>query len=147
MAIHTNTTNTAKKSNDDPIPRPLSLYAHVPFCTSPCFYCACTRIITRDTMKAALYLERLYREIELQNDLVPEQELLDLSAVARCYGLPTSPDFARAGLVLSTTVVLIAVSTWVVIRSLPGSSRLAKSGIFLLDRTDREIAIGLMPVL
>lgn len=54
-------------------------------------------------------------------------------------GLPTSPDFARAGLVLSTTVVLIAVSTWVVIRSLPGSSRLAKSGIFLLDRTDREI--------
>jgi membrane-bound serine protease (ClpP class) len=54
-------------------------------------------------------------------------------------GLPTSPDFARAGLVLSTTVVLIAVSAWVVIRSLPGSSRLARSGIFLLDRTDREI--------
>jgi membrane-bound serine protease (ClpP class) len=54
-------------------------------------------------------------------------------------GLPTSPDFARAALVLSTTVVLIAVTAWVMIRSLPTLVRLAKSGIFLLDRTDREI--------
>jgi len=53
--------------------------------------------------------------------------------------LPTSADFTRAGLVLSTTVLLIAVSAWVMIRSLPGSSRLAKSGIFLLQRTDRSI--------
>lgn len=67
----------AKKSNDDPIPRPLSLYAHVPFCTSPCFYCACTRIITRDTMKAALYLERLYREIELQAELFDRDRVVE----------------------------------------------------------------------
>ncbi|MGD2044723.1 MAG: NfeD family protein [Gemmatimonadota bacterium] len=53
--------------------------------------------------------------------------------------LPTSADFTRAGLVLSTTVVLIAVSAWAMIRTLPGSSRLAKSGIFLLQRTDRAI--------
>ncbi|HEX6928605.1 MAG TPA: oxygen-independent coproporphyrinogen III oxidase [Gammaproteobacteria bacterium] len=52
-------------SNDDPIPRSLSLYVHIPFCTSPCFYCACTRIITRDPLKASLYLDRLYREIEM----------------------------------------------------------------------------------
>ncbi len=51
--------------------------------------------------------------------------------------LPTSPDFTRAGLVLSTTVMLIAVTTWAMIRSLPRSSRLAKSGIFLLERTER----------
>ncbi len=44
---------------------PLSIYAHIPFCTSPCFYCACTRIITRDPLKAALYLEHLYREIDM----------------------------------------------------------------------------------
>jgi membrane-bound serine protease (ClpP class) len=54
-------------------------------------------------------------------------------------GLPTAPDFARAGMVLSTTVLLVAISAWVMIRTLPGSSRLAKSGIFLLDRTDRAI--------
>jgi membrane-bound serine protease (ClpP class) len=53
--------------------------------------------------------------------------------------LPTSADFTRAGLVLSTTVLLIVVTAWVMIRSLPGSSRLAKSGIFLLQRTDRAI--------
>ena len=54
-------------------------------------------------------------------------------------GLPTSMDFTRAGMVLTTTILLIAVSAWVVVRSLPGSSRLAKSGIFLLERTDRAL--------
>ncbi|HEX7916899.1 oxygen-independent coproporphyrinogen III oxidase, partial [Rudaea sp.] len=55
----------ARASNEDPIPRRLSLYVHVPFCTSPCFYCGCTRVITRDRSKADVYLARLYREIEL----------------------------------------------------------------------------------
>ena len=45
--------------------RHLSLYVHVPFCTSPCFYCGCTRIITRDRRKSIPYLEHLRREIEL----------------------------------------------------------------------------------
>jgi membrane-bound serine protease (ClpP class) len=53
--------------------------------------------------------------------------------------LPTTADFTRAGLVLSTTVLLIAVTAWVMIRSLPTSSRFAKSGLFLLQRTDRSI--------
>ncbi|MEO8459278.1 MAG: oxygen-independent coproporphyrinogen III oxidase [Dokdonella sp.] len=59
----------AHASNDDPIPRGLSLYVHVPFCLSPCFYCGCTRIITRDRGKADSYLARLYREIELTASL------------------------------------------------------------------------------
>jgi membrane-bound serine protease (ClpP class) len=54
-------------------------------------------------------------------------------------GLPTSTDYTRAGMVLSTTILLIAVSAWVMVRSLPRSSRLARSGIFLLARTDRAI--------
>lgn len=54
-------------------------------------------------------------------------------------GLPMSQDFTRAGLVLSTTIVLIAVSAWAVIRSLPGNSRLVKSGILLTESTDRAI--------
>ncbi|MDQ2701873.1 MAG: oxygen-independent coproporphyrinogen III oxidase [Pseudomonadota bacterium] len=52
-------------SNGDPIPRRLSLYVHVPFCMSPCFYCGCNRIITRDLARGEAYLVRLYREIAL----------------------------------------------------------------------------------
>ncbi|MBM5812909.1 MAG: oxygen-independent coproporphyrinogen III oxidase [Gammaproteobacteria bacterium] len=54
----------AARSNGDPIPRPLSLYLHVPFCVSPCFYCACNRIVTRDLSRGAAYVLRLLREIE-----------------------------------------------------------------------------------
>lgn len=53
----------ALASNGDPIPRRLSLYVHVPFCMSPCFYCGCNRIITRDLTRGEAYLTRLYREI------------------------------------------------------------------------------------
>ncbi|HEU4602281.1 MAG TPA: oxygen-independent coproporphyrinogen III oxidase [Steroidobacteraceae bacterium] len=53
-----------RKSNAELIPRALSLYVHVPFCTSPCFYCACNRIITRDVRQAQVYIDRLTREIE-----------------------------------------------------------------------------------
>jgi oxygen-independent coproporphyrinogen-3 oxidase len=56
-------------SNGDPIPRGLSLYVHVPFCTSPCFYCGCNRIITRDKARGEAYLARLYREIALTAEL------------------------------------------------------------------------------
>jgi oxygen-independent coproporphyrinogen-3 oxidase len=55
----------ATASNGDPIPRRLSLYVHVPFCVSPCFYCGCNRIITRDKARAETYLARLYREIDM----------------------------------------------------------------------------------
>ena len=59
----------AMASNQDPIPRPLSLYVHIPFCSSPCFYCGCTKVITRNHEKAEAYLYRLHREIELQSQL------------------------------------------------------------------------------
>jgi oxygen-independent coproporphyrinogen III oxidase len=53
-----------RRSNAEPIPRRLSLYLHVPYCFSPCFYCGCNRIITRDVAKGRAYVERLVREIE-----------------------------------------------------------------------------------
>jgi len=59
----------AALTNGDPIPRPLSLYVHVPFCTSPCFYCGCNRIITRDKARGGAYLTRLYREIGMMSGL------------------------------------------------------------------------------
>jgi oxygen-independent coproporphyrinogen-3 oxidase len=57
-------------SNEDPIPADLSLYVHVPFCFSPCFYCGCTRVITRDRTRGPLYVARLQREISLVAPLI-----------------------------------------------------------------------------
>jgi oxygen-independent coproporphyrinogen-3 oxidase len=42
---------------------------HVPFCFSPCFYCGCNRIITRDRSRVRPYLERLQREISMLGPL------------------------------------------------------------------------------
>jgi len=69
----------AQASNGDPIPRRLSLYVHVPFCMSPCFYCGCNRIITRDLARGETYLARLYREIALAAELFDrDREVIQL---------------------------------------------------------------------
>jgi oxygen-independent coproporphyrinogen III oxidase len=49
--------------------RDLSLYVHVPFCQSPCFYCGCNKVITRDRSRAREYLGHLGTEIGLQGAL------------------------------------------------------------------------------
>jgi oxygen-independent coproporphyrinogen-3 oxidase len=59
----------AAHSNEDPIPRPLSLYMHIPFCDTVCFYCACNKIVTGDHSRATPYLQHIYREIEMQSKL------------------------------------------------------------------------------
>jgi len=51
-----------QRSNEDPIPHRLSLYVHVPFCESPCFYCGCNRIITRDRSRGDAYVQSVLVE-------------------------------------------------------------------------------------
>jgi oxygen-independent coproporphyrinogen-3 oxidase len=74
---------------------PLSLYVHVPFCLSPCFYCGCTRVITRDVRKADQYLEYLQREIAMT------APLFDAGRVVRQLhfggGTPNFLDIPRLG--------------------------------------------------
>jgi oxygen-independent coproporphyrinogen III oxidase len=45
---------------------PLSVYVHIPFCFSPCFYCGCSRLITHDVSKAERYLQSVEREIAIR---------------------------------------------------------------------------------
>jgi oxygen-independent coproporphyrinogen-3 oxidase len=83
------------RSNADPIPRRLSLYLHVPYCFSPCFYCGCNRIITRDLSKGGTYVARLVREIELLGRLIDrDREVIQLHFGG---GTPNflSPDLLR----------------------------------------------------
>jgi oxygen-independent coproporphyrinogen III oxidase len=69
----------AARSNLSPGPRALSLYVHVPFCFSPCFYCGCNRLITRDTAKGERYLEHLLHEVALIAPLFDrEREVVQL---------------------------------------------------------------------
>jgi oxygen-independent coproporphyrinogen-3 oxidase len=44
---------------------PLSLYVHIPFCESLCYYCACNKIITKHHDRATEYLRYLSRELDL----------------------------------------------------------------------------------
>lgn len=57
----------AHASNDPG--KPLSLYFHLPFCDTVCFYCACNKIATKDRSRATDYLLQLYKEIEVQGRL------------------------------------------------------------------------------
>ncbi|MEZ5596726.1 MAG: oxygen-independent coproporphyrinogen III oxidase [Pseudomonadales bacterium] len=49
--------------------RPLSLYCHIPFCSTLCYYCACSKIVTRDRGKGVRYVQHLQREIDLHAPL------------------------------------------------------------------------------
>jgi oxygen-independent coproporphyrinogen-3 oxidase len=65
------------ESNERTPGQPLSVYVHVPFCASPCFYCGCNRVITRSRDRAAAYVERLRKEIELQAELFSRTRPVD----------------------------------------------------------------------
>ena len=56
----------AQASNQAAAPKALSLYIHIPFCKSLCYYCACNKIITQKTHRAVEYLNYLKREIAMQ---------------------------------------------------------------------------------
>lgn len=64
-------------TNGEPIPRPLSLYFHIPFCDTVCFYCACNKIATKDRGKAVPYLEHLHKEIAMQGALFDRDRNVD----------------------------------------------------------------------
>ena len=59
----------ARLSNEELIPKPLSLYFHIPYCASVSNYHTRNKMITRRREKAEPYLRDLYREIEIQSQL------------------------------------------------------------------------------
>ncbi len=57
--------------------RPLSLYFHIPFCDTVCFYCACNKIPTRDRSRSQPYLDRVFKEMEMQSALVDNSRVVN----------------------------------------------------------------------
>lgn len=56
---------------------PLSLYFHIPFCDTLCFYCGCNKVVTKNRARAAPYLARLHKEIALQAALFSRERSVD----------------------------------------------------------------------
>ncbi len=48
---------------------PISLYTHIPFCDTVCFYCGCNKVVTKDKTKAEPYLDAIFKEIDMQGKL------------------------------------------------------------------------------
>ena len=82
----------ALASNQQPLPRSLSLYIHVPFCKSLCYYCGCHKIVTRKQETVDTYLDHLYREIAMHGELFASDRFVEQVHIGG--GTPTylSPD-------------------------------------------------------
>ncbi len=62
---------------DQASPPPLSVYVHVPFCDTVCFYCACNKVVTRQHNRAGEYLEVLEKEADLVSEVMTGPRQLD----------------------------------------------------------------------
>ena len=71
--------------------QPLSLYFHIPFCNTICYYCACNKIITKDHGRSAKYLKYLARELDLQSSCLAgaDKGLPEVAQVHWGGGTPT----------------------------------------------------------
>ncbi|EAU55576.1 oxygen-independent coproporphyrinogen III oxidase [Mariprofundus ferrooxydans] len=56
---------------------PLSLYIHIPFCNTVCYYCGCSKIVTKQYHRAEPYLELLLKEIDRVADCLKEADGTD----------------------------------------------------------------------
>ena len=57
--------------------QPLSAYVHIPFCSSPCFYCGCNRIITHRLDRIDTYCKHLLNEIYRRSRYFDERRVID----------------------------------------------------------------------
>jgi oxygen-independent coproporphyrinogen-3 oxidase len=67
----------ATKCGNGGVVHPLSLYVHLPFCNTLCFYCACNKVITKDRSKAEVYARYLIKELAMQAALLGERRRVE----------------------------------------------------------------------
>ncbi len=69
--------SVAARTNQESRLRPLSLYFHIPFCDTVCFYCGCNKVVTKNRKHAEPYLAHLYAEVERQGALFDRSRPVD----------------------------------------------------------------------
>lgn len=80
-------------------PQHLSLYLHIPFCHSLCYYCGCNKIVTRQKHKADQYLEFLFKEIEHRGEQFKNYKVTQLHLGG---GTPSFLDKAQLAKLMAT---------------------------------------------
>lgn len=65
----------AERSNK--VGGPLSIYTHIPFCDTICYYCACNKVVTKDRNRAQPYVDDVVQELALQGKLFGEGRAVD----------------------------------------------------------------------
>jgi len=80
---------------------PLSLYFHIPFCDTVCYYCACNKIITKNREHAEPYLANLFKEIQLQGALFDNKRIVN--QLHWGGGTPTFLDYGQMSRLMTAT--------------------------------------------
>ena len=79
----------------------ISLYFHLPFCESLCWFCGCNKVITTDSAKADLYLDALEREVAMfPADALREREVVQLHFGGGTPNFLSPAQIARLGRLL-----------------------------------------------
>jgi oxygen-independent coproporphyrinogen III oxidase len=58
-------TQWLEKRNIGGISQPLSVYVHLPFCDTVCYYCGCNKVVTKDHSRSSKYINYLEDELAL----------------------------------------------------------------------------------
>ncbi|NOV29023.1 oxygen-independent coproporphyrinogen III oxidase [Methylomonas sp. ZR1] len=80
---------------------PLSLYFHIPFCDTVCFYCACNKIVTKNRAHAVPYLDNLCREVAMQGALFDKSR--SVNQLHWGGGTPTFLNYEQMKRLMDTT--------------------------------------------
>lgn len=80
---------------------PLSLYFHIPFCDTVCFYCACNKIITKNRKHSVPYLDNLCKEIAMVGELFDRSRTVN--QLHWGGGTPTFLDHSQMQQLMNTT--------------------------------------------
>lgn len=103
LELHDSFTNTdyqAHIAKSNATGGPLSLYVHIPFCDTVCFYCACNKIITKNRAHAQPYLNNLCKEIVMQGALFDKNRVVN--QLHWGGGTPTFLDYEQMQQLMAT---------------------------------------------